>query len=146
MKNNNGLVFFLFFLGIPLLAAGIIGFILNRNLDLHGIRTEGTVVKMKRRNKSSTTSTTTYIPLISYRSSDGREHTFESNVFYEDSVHYARGAKLPILYNPQATNEAEIEGNQGAWMDLFGGGGLGLVMCLGAIHVYRKGKKKKADS
>jgi hypothetical protein len=142
MKNNNGLIFFLLFIGIPLLVAGIVGFIINRDLDINGIRTEGTVVRMVVRSKTSSTSVTTYLPLISYRSKDGKDHEFESNIFYEDSGHYVRGTKLPVLYNPQNTDEAELEGSMSAWMDLFAGGGLGLVMCLGAVAVYRKGKKK----
>src|ERR1700758_4111148 len=143
MKNPNRVpAIFLLVFGSIFLVSGIIQFVVNSNLENNGILADGIVTKMLYR--SSPKSKATYVPLILYQAKDGKEYELRSNVFYYDSTAYKKGDKIQIYYNPNQPGEATLANENEAAIPLVMGGCFGLLMCIGGILIYRKGKKKNS--
>jgi hypothetical protein len=141
MKNPNKVpAIFLFVFGSIFLVSGVIQFILNSNLENNGVLTNGIVTKMQYRN--SRKGKATYVPIILYKAKDGKEYELRSNIYYDDSTKYKKGDTIEIYYNPNDADEATLANENEATIPLVMGGGFGLLMCIGGIMVYKKGKKK----
>ncbi|MGZ3862781.1 MAG: DUF3592 domain-containing protein [Bacteroidia bacterium] len=145
MKNPNKVpAIFLLVFGSIFLVSGIIQFIINSDLENNGVPANGIVTKMQ--SRSSSRSKTTYVPIISYKAKDGREYELRSNIFYDDPDRFKKGDVIQVLYDPKQPEKATLANENEALVPLVMGGGFGLLMCIGGIMIYRKGKKKMAET
>ncbi|MGZ3865755.1 MAG: DUF3592 domain-containing protein [Bacteroidia bacterium] len=143
MKNPNRVpTAFLLVFGSIFLVSGVIQFIINSDLENNGILTNGIVVEMQSRLSSK--SKTTYVPLISYKAKGGKEYELRSNVFYNEPDAFKKGDTIQILYDAKKPENATLANENEALIPLVIGGGLGLLMFIGGILIYKKGKKKMA--
>ena len=103
----------------------------NYGLVHHGMRGKGTIVDYK---QSSGTNGRIW-PVVTFETSDGRTITFES-LYRPDYSGYAKGQQVPVVYDAEDSNSAEIDQPERLWGGLAASyliGGLFMIIGGGAI-------------
>lgn len=114
----------LFFMGMVF--GGIAGYLYwqEANLKQAGGQAEGTVIGL---SESSDEDGTAYAPVVTFRTGSGRAIEFKST-FYTSPASYQVGQKVTVLYDPEAPENAKIEGEDFLFILIFGSiGGLELL-------------------
>lgn len=107
----------------------------------HGLRTEGTVVRVVGRSGSD--NNTTYYAMVGYQTEQGKNIEFRDNVGSSSAL-YKRGDIVTVLYNPAQPDKAIIDRKMWNWvlsLSLFLGGVL--VSFAGIFNYIRATKRKR---
>lgn len=129
-----GILFF--FVGIALIAWGYMNVKHKIDGSLY-VKSEGTVISM-REVPSTEDAGETWAPIIKFKDSNGREHTFESNVS-SDPPAYHIGEKVELLYPQGKPEDVFINSFTEKWLTPILLGVAGLVMFILSIWMIFTG-------
>lgn len=142
--NALGIVRFVFLLiGIGLLTGAYFMYHSTSEFVRVASKAQGTVVQLARSRSSDST---TYAPVVRYRTEGGREVEFVSNVS-SDPPAYSVGEKVEVLYRPEQPEKGEINSIFQLWFGPMLLGGLGSAFfVIGTVVVLASRRKAGADS
>lgn len=115
-------------IGAAMLAGCAFWFVHEQRFLASAQRVEGTVTDLER-HRSSSDHSSTWAPVVSYVTPDGRTREFVSSSS-SNPPSYRRGERVQVLFDPNDPDHAAIEGFFSQWGGIVIVGGLGAVFFL----------------
>ncbi|GAB3279237.1 DUF3592 domain-containing protein [Parahaliea aestuarii] len=139
MKTGNTVFTIFAVIGLLAVAGAVWMFLNTREFIANAASAEGTVIELVRSRSSDST---TYRPVVTFTSADGREIEFTSTSGSNPPA-FHRGERVTVLYRPEAPETARIGSFFSLWgLELIFGGIGSLFVLIGggalAFQVYRK--------
>ncbi|WP_206613484.1 DUF3592 domain-containing protein [Parahaliea mediterranea] len=125
--------------GLLMLGGAVWGYLNTQDFIAHATRAEGEVIDLVRSRSSDST---TYRPVVTFTSADGRKVEFTSSSG-SNPPSFHRGEKVTVLYRPETPERARIESFFSLWGLALILGGMGTIFTLVgggiiATLLYRK--------
>lgn len=137
MRNIFGIILTLLMSGL-FLYLGITGYVKKADLMQHSTKTIGYVKEnIRHKNRKSTS----YRPLIQFKTEDGETRTFESELS-SNPPKYSVEQPVEIIYNPADPRNAEINNPWALWFSptlLTAFGSIALILPIVSLIRRRRG-------